>query len=47
MPTSDLDEAKALAQKLKRGQIKKGRLLDDTDNDESSDDSKENEDKSK
>lgn len=38
MPTDDLEEAKASARKLELGQMRKGRFLDESDSDESSDD---------
>ena len=41
MPTDDLEEAKASARKLERGLMRKGRFLNKSDSDKSSDDSEE------
>lgn len=42
LPTDDLEKAKASARKLDLGQMNKGRFLDESDSEESSDVSKEN-----
>ena len=47
LPTDELDETKTPAWKLKLGQMRKGRLLDDSDNDDTSDDSEEQQKKKK